>query len=146
MNMLLSEHGMVTGPDHIYRSLGECDMYLQDNSPIIRLRHTTVETFVKPVAELLFRPAASIFEKFYFGMVLTALGYDRTQGATEISTVNSLIPAQDLNSSVMNFMAQSAIDCGILYLNRFFRRYWPNYPKRSKKPFFLNFSDSPHKR
>lgn len=120
-NVTLATDGIVPEVDHIYISPGDKHMRIDPATYKIFLDEGPKENFVRPAADPLFRSAAEAFGKYCVGVVLTGLGRDGAQGASQIAAVKGVVIVQDPETAVAPSMpttvVQSGINCKVLPLS-----------------------------
>lgn len=113
LNVYLGTNGMVTKPGNIYIAPGDKHMRVEKGTMRILLDNGPKENFVRPAGDPLFRSIADAFGKFSIGVVLTGLGRDAAQGATQISSRNGVLLIQDPDTAVAPSMPRTTINTGI---------------------------------
>lgn len=105
----LAMDGMETTIGNIYIAPGDKHMRLVPNTYKISLDEGPKENFVRPAADPLFRSVAQAFGKYSIGVVLTGLGRDGAQGASEIAAVKGTVLVQDPETAVAPSMPRTSI-------------------------------------
>lgn len=109
----LAMHGMESEPGHIYIAPGDKHMKIEPGTYRIMLDDGPKENFVRPAADPMFRSIAEAFGKYSLGVILTGLGRDGAQGASQIVAVKGSIIVQDPETAVAPSMPNTVIQTGI---------------------------------
>lgn len=116
----LAVDGMTSEVDHIYIAPGDKHIRIDPKTYKITLDDGPKENFVRPAADPLFRSVAEAFGKYSIGVILTGLGRDGAQGASQIAAVKGVVLVQDPETAVAPSMPttiiQSGINCKVLPL------------------------------
>jgi two-component system chemotaxis response regulator CheB len=88
----------------VTRQNGAATIALDDGPPI---------NFCKPAVDPLFSSAAEVWGDWALALILTGMGSDGTQGATDIASAGGSVIAQDEASSVIWGMPGSAVGSGV---------------------------------
>lgn len=119
-NVSLAIEGLESEPGHIYIAPGDKHLRVDPKTFKITIDDGPKENFVRPAADPLFRSVAEAFGKYSVGVILTGLGRDGAQGASQIVSVKGTILVQDPDTAVAPSMPltiiQSGIDCRIVPL------------------------------
>jgi two-component system chemotaxis response regulator CheB len=113
LQVRLATHNQEAEKGHIYIAPGDKHMRIEANTFRIKLDDGPKENFVRPAADALFRSAASAFGKYTVAVVLTGLGRDAAQGASQISSVKGTIIVQDPTTAVAPSMPNTVIESGV---------------------------------
>ena len=113
LNVSLGNNGMISEPGNIYIAPGDKHMRVEKGTMKIILDDGPKENFVRPAGDPLFRSIADAFGKFSVAVVLTGLGRDAAQGATQISSGNGNLLIQDPDTAVAPSMPRTAINSGV---------------------------------
>ncbi len=102
-------------PGRMYLAPGGIHMRVKkrDGHPVIALEDSAPVHFCKPAVDPLFSSAAQIWGNGAFGVILTGMGCDGTDGGTEIVAAGGAIIAQDEETSVVWGMPGAAAEAGI---------------------------------
>ena len=109
----LAINGLTSEIGNIYIAPGEKHLRIEPETFKLRLDEGPKENFVRPAADPLFRSAAESFGKFCLGVVLTGLGRDGAQGASQIASVQGTVIVQDPDTCVAPSMPKTVIESGI---------------------------------
>lgn len=112
-NVTLAYDGLQSQPDHIYISPGDKHMRIDPATYKITLDDGPKENFVRPAADPLFRSAAEAFGRYCVGVILTGLGRDGAQGASQIAAVKGTVIVQDPETAVAPSMPSTVIQSGV---------------------------------
>ena len=113
MKVNIAVNGDVSEAGSIYLAPGDKHMRIEKGSYKILLDDGPKENFVRPAADPLFRSAADAFGKYSLGIVLTGLGRDGAQGASQIASVNGTVLVQAPETAVAPAMPNTVIQSGI---------------------------------
>jgi two-component system, chemotaxis family, protein-glutamate methylesterase/glutaminase len=102
-------------PGRIYLAPGGIHMRVlrQDGNPVIALDNGAPVHFCKPAVDPLFSSAAEVWGNAAFGVILTGMGSDGTDGAAEIVAAGGAVIAQDEETSVVWGMPGSVAEAGL---------------------------------
>jgi len=102
-------------PGRIYLAPGGIHMRVKkrDGQAVIALDNSAPVHFCKPAVDPLFSSAAQIWGNGAFGVILTGMGCDGTDGGSEIVAAGGAIIAQDEETSVVWGMPGAAAEAGI---------------------------------
>jgi two-component system chemotaxis response regulator CheB len=102
-------------PGRMYLAPGGIHMRVKkrDGNPVIVLEDSAPVHFCKPAVDPLFSSAAQIWGNGAFGVILTGMGCDGTEGGAEIVAAGGAIIAQDEETSVVWGMPGAAAEAGI---------------------------------
>lgn len=109
----LAINGTVAEVGNVYVAPGDQHLRIDPETYKIILDDGPKENFVRPAADPLFRSMADAFGKYSIGVILTGLGRDGTQGATQIASVNGTVLVQDPDTAVAPSMPRTIVDSGI---------------------------------
>ncbi len=98
---------------HIYIAPGDKHLRIEAETFRMTLDDGPKENFVRPAADALFRSAATAFGKYTVGVVLTGLGRDGAQGASQIASVKGTIVVQDPSTAVAPSMPTTVVESGV---------------------------------
>ena len=100
----------------IYIAANDAHLTIDAKGHRIHLDKGPRENLFRPSADPLFRSLAHGYSEFLFGIVLTGLGRDGTNGSAEIVSAGGTILVQDPDTAIAPFMPQSVIDSQIKHL------------------------------
>ena len=102
-------------PGRVYLAPGGRHMRVrrQDGNPVIALDNGAPVHFCKPAVDPLFLSAAEVWGNGAFGVILTGMGSDGTDGAAEIVVAGGAVIAQDEETSVVWGMPGSVAEAGL---------------------------------
>lgn len=108
----LAFSGLQAEMGHIYIAPGDKHMRVEQNTFKISVDDGPKENFVRPAADPLLRSIADAFGKYSIGVVLTGLGRDGAQGASQIASVKGTVLVQDPETAVAPSMPRTAAGSG----------------------------------
>ena len=102
-------------PGRVYLAPGGLHMRVrrQDGNAVIALDNGAPVHFCKPAVDPLFSSAAEVWGNAAFGVILTGMGSDGTDGAADIVAAGGAIIAQDEETSVVWGMPGSVAEAGL---------------------------------
>ncbi len=113
LQVRLATHNQEAEKGHIYIAPGDKHLRIEAETFRMTLDDGPKENFVRPAADSLFRSAATAFGKYTVGVVLTGLGRDGAQGASQIASVKGTIVVQDPATAVAPSMPTTVVESGI---------------------------------
>ncbi len=102
-------------PGRMYLAPGGIHMRVKkrDGNPVIALEDSAPVHFCKPAVDPLFSSAAQVWGNGCFGVILTGMGCDGTDGGAEIVAAGGAVIVQDEETSVVWGMPGAAAEAGI---------------------------------
>lgn len=109
----LAVNGMDSEIGNIYIAPGDRHLKIDGSTYKLILDDGPKENFVRPAADPLFRSAALAFGKYCIASVLTGLGRDGAQGASQIAALQGSVIVQDPESAIAPSMPRTIVEMGI---------------------------------
>lgn len=113
LKVVLAMNNIIAEPGNIYIAPGDKHLRIEPGTMMIKLDTGPKENFVRPAADPLFRSAADAFGKYCIGVVLTGLGRDGAQGASQIAANQGVVLVQDPETAVAPSMPKTVIEAGV---------------------------------
>ena len=105
--------GQILVGGRVYVAPGDGHMTIGPGAPPhIAISNGPAVNYCRPSVDLLFDSAAKVFGGRALGIVLTGMGVDGAEGATQIADAGGSVIAQDLGSSVVWGMPGAAVKAG----------------------------------
>ncbi len=112
---VVAEEGMVLVPDQIVVAPGDAHISLEKyrGNAIVRLLCRRAASGCLPSVDPMFASAGSLFGGGALGVVLTGMGRDGTEGATQLVACGGSVVVQDEASSAVWGMPRSVAEAGL---------------------------------
>ena len=110
-----AEDGEILVPGRIYVAPGGKQMILDNksNQKIVRIRDSYENEQYKPSVDITYKSVSDAFGQAALAIILTGMGADGREGASQLKRSGSEIWAQDEDTSIVYGMPQAVIEAGL---------------------------------